>query len=358
MLEYPQEETMDIMPSTFAEFWSMYGTAIGFFAGWLAAGTALDLVLTILVRNAARRHHSRVGEEFSHSMRGIFTLFGGMIGTWFAYYKTPLPAKINRDLSIYLKIGSIVLLTIYTARIIGHMVNSYANRDDTRLPASSIFINMVKALIYILGFSAILGVLGISLAPILTALGVGGLAVSLALQGTLDNLFSGIQIIASHQLIPGDYVRLDTGSEGTIEDVTWRNTTLRTATGELIIVPNATLGRSPVANYSRGSSFYKMVIVTTVGYGAEPARVEDIALSVARRVMQDSPDAYKEGEPTVRFTASSLAGIEFNTIIPVIDYTEHWEIKSVFIEKLQEALEAAHIPGPQPIATAPGTEKK
>ena len=76
------------------------------------------------------------------------------------------------------------------------------------------------------------------LGPVLTALGAGGLASALALQDTLANLFSGITTIFSKQVRMGDYIKLASGEAGRVVDMNWRNTTIRTATGNMIIVPN------------------------------------------------------------------------------------------------------------------------
>ena len=108
---------------------------------------------------------------------------------------------------------------------------------------------MARAITWIVGlaFLAVLGsdALGISLAPrAYRALGVGSLAVALALQDTLSNFFSGVYLILDKPIRPGDFVRLDGGSEGYVETIGWRSTHLRTLAPSLIIVPNATLSKA------------------------------------------------------------------------------------------------------------------
>ncbi len=95
----------------------------------------------------------------------------------------------------------------------------------------------------------LLNLLGVSITPILTALGVGGIAVALALQDTLANLFAGFYVSLAGQLRVGDYIKLDSGGEGYITDITWRSTTIRALQNNLIIVPNAKLAQAIVANY-------------------------------------------------------------------------------------------------------------
>lgn len=336
--------------SLLTNLWQSYANAVLIFLVWLFAGLLFDQLIASLIRNYARKHSSKVGYAFAKAFHGLISWMAGLAGFWIAFFKTPLSSKINRDLSVYLKLATVVILTLFFARIASHLVRVYSNREDTTMPSSSIFPNLTRAIIVVIGFALSLSVLGISLAPILTALGVGGLAVGLALQPTLDNLFSGIQILASHQIIPQDFVRLETGEEGIVEDVTWRNTTIRRGTGEVVIVPNSVLGKSSVINFSRTNQSYKLVIPTTVAYGSDPAKVELIALNIANRLMDASPNAYKADEPTVRFVQTDPSGITFNTTLPIMSYNDQWIIKSQFIEALQKAFEKEGIQGPHPVA--------
>ena len=86
--------------------------------------------------------------------------------------------------------------------------------------SASILGVVTRASIFLVGSLVVLHDLGISITPMLTALGVGGLAVALALQDTLTNLFAGIQLLASRQLNVGDFVKLESGEEGHLVDIT------------------------------------------------------------------------------------------------------------------------------------------
>ena len=129
------------------------------------------------------------------------------------------------------------------------LISLYTKDDDTRLAASSIVQTIVKTIIFIIGILIILQSLGISITPILTALGVGGIAVALALQDTLANLFSGVHIIVLRKVRVGDYIKLDSGEEGYVTDITWRNTTIVTILNNMIIIPNSTIASSILRNY-------------------------------------------------------------------------------------------------------------
>jgi len=109
-------------------------------------------------------------------------------------------------------VAAILIGTVIAARVAGGLLRRWMARTGA-VPATSIFVNITRVAVVILGVGFVLSVLGISITPVLTALGVGGLAVALALQDTLSNLFAGLQIVASKQIRPDDYLLLDAGQE-------------------------------------------------------------------------------------------------------------------------------------------------
>ena len=98
---------------------------------------------------------------------------------------------------------------------------------------------MAWAIVAILGLLVVLNGLGLSITPMLTALGVGGLAVALALQEPLANFFAGVFLTLAGQIRSGDYVKLDSGQEGYVVDFSWRSTRLRMLANNLVVVPNS-----------------------------------------------------------------------------------------------------------------------
>lgn len=101
-----------------------------------------------------------------------------------------------------------------------------------------------KVVIFVLGGLVILETLGIPVTPPVTALGAGGIAVALALQDILSNLFAGIYLLVERPLRVGEVVKLETGQEGTVADIGWRITRIRMPPNSTIIVPNGKLAQS------------------------------------------------------------------------------------------------------------------
>src|SRR5512133_2453584 len=160
------------------------------------------------------------------------------------------------------------LITLVIARFLSKLIRKLSSTAEVPLP-SSLLSNLASVVVFLVGILVTLQTLGISITPILTTLGIGGLAVALALQDTLANFFSGIYILLSKQVHIGDYVRLDSGSEGYISDITWRNTIIKTLPENLIIIPNNKLSSAIISNFSRPNKEYTFSLEIGVGYSCD-----------------------------------------------------------------------------------------
>jgi small-conductance mechanosensitive channel len=146
-----------------------------------------------------------------------------------------------------------------------------------------------------------LSVLGISITPLITALGVGGLAVALALQDTLANLFAGIHILMEKAIRVGDFVRLETGQEGYVDDITWRTTRIRMLPNNVVVIPNSKLAQSVVTNYYLPEKRMSLLIPISVSYSSDPEQIERILVEEAKKGAADIPGLLGDPEPFVRF---------------------------------------------------------
>jgi len=127
----------------------------------------------------------------------------------------------------------------------------------------------------------------VSLTAIWTTLGVGSVAVALALQETLSNLFAGLYLLADRPVSPGDYIKLDSGQEGYVIRIGWRSTTLRTQSNNIVFVPNSTLAKAVIINYSLPELQVSLSLPVCVSYGSDPSKVEKALLDVTREAAQE-----------------------------------------------------------------------
>ncbi|MBE0664276.1 MAG: mechanosensitive ion channel, partial [Candidatus Aminicenantes bacterium] len=170
-------------------------------------------------------------------------------GAYLATLSISVEAGLLKLIHNVIMVLAILSLTAFAANISVSFIDLYSENLKESLPRTTIFTNLTRIFVFMIGILIIFNSLGISIAPILTGLGIGGLAVALALQETLANLFSGLQLIASKQIRPGDYIRLGSGEEGFIVDINWRNTTVRELSNNLNIIPNSHISKTIVKNY-------------------------------------------------------------------------------------------------------------
>ncbi|MBU2568358.1 MAG: mechanosensitive ion channel family protein, partial [Elusimicrobia bacterium] len=199
-----------------------------------------------------------------------------MAGISLAVKLTVLPAGIT---SLVDRVGVIIWvisLTIVAAKIASGIIKSYSDTLKTTTPITSLTTNVVNIIVFIIGFLILMNLLGISITPIITALGIGGLAVALALQDTLSNLFAGIHTIMSKQVKVGDYVQMDSGQEGYVIDIGWRTTRIKTLPNNTVIIPNVKLSQAIVTNYYVPSKELAVLVQVGVHYNSDLEKVEKI----------------------------------------------------------------------------------
>ncbi|MGE5328484.1 MAG: mechanosensitive ion channel family protein [Deltaproteobacteria bacterium] len=292
------------------------------------------IVIRHLKRNSAL-NEIRTNEMIRTSKGPILLLFV-IAGVYGAVISIPIKPEVVTAVSEVLLIVGIVLVTIIVANIAGGLISIFSNKEESALPATSILGNIARIIIFIVGSLLILDTLGVSITPIMTALGVGGLAVALALKDTLTNLFSGLNLIASRQVKPGDYIRLDSGEEGYIEDITWRDTIIKSSNDNLIIIPNQKLAVVAITNFSTPDKQIPFSVSICVSRDNNLDKVEKISINTAKSVRDEIEGAVREFEPVVRFNSFSDTGISFNVVMKAEEFSAQYIIKHEFIKRIHK----------------------
>lgn len=328
--------------------WVFPVVAIG---GALLLGIIFERIILSRLRKIAERTTWQGDEIIIAGLKGVTTLWFVLAGAFVASYSLPVTPTVLTLIHKALMVMVILSGTIVVSRIAVGFVNLSTIREDGALPSASILSNLTKMSVFLIGILIILQSLGISITPLLTALGVGGLAVALALQDTLGNLFAGVHLLASRKIRPGDYVGLDTGQEGTVVDIGWRNTTIRTLSNNLVILPNSKLSAAIVTSYFQPDKEMSVVVPVSVAYDSDLEKVERVTVDVARAVLKTTPGAVAEFEPFIRFNNLGDSGIGFSVILRAREFTAQYLIKHEFIKRLQTRYRTEGIVIPFPTRT-------
>jgi small-conductance mechanosensitive channel len=259
----------------------------------------------------------------------------------------PAVAGVLERIDTLLMIPLILSVTVVTARVLSALIMRHAARGEG-IAATSILTNVTRAVVWLVGLLVLCETMGVSIAPVLGALGVGGLAVALALQDTLGNLFAGIHIIISRHVRVSDFVRLDSGEEGRVQDIGWRNTTIRTITDTTLVVPNAKLASMIVTNYDLPTRAIIFHVRLGVAYGSDLDRVEQVALEIAQAIVT-RPGGVADPPPKVLFHTCGDSSIDFNVVLRCQGFNEQFALKHEFIKAVTKrfAQEGIDIPFPQ-----------
>lgn len=321
---------------------------------WLAGGLFVGLIIEVSVlawlNRVAQRTKWAGDEIIILGLRGniiyLFTL-AGVFGLLLNLNLTQHVEDIGKK-ALYI-LAILVLVRIVT-KIAGGFVQRAMGKDG-KLPSSSIFSNLTKGFILVLGLLFILQSLGIAITPLLTALGVGGLAVALALQDTLANLFAGLQVLAAKKIKPGDYIQLESGQEGYVEDVTWRSTSIRMLQGNLTLVPNAKLANTIVTNFDLPNLDLAVLVQMGVSYESDLQKVERVTTEVAEETMRQTKGGVPDFEPFIRFNQFADSSINFTVILRAATFVDQYLIKHEFIKRLHGRYKQEGIEIPFPMRT-------
>ncbi len=324
--------------------WIMAGIAV---AAGVAAGLLLRALLRWLGERASRTRWS--GDDvIVDALRTLVPCAAITAGLAAAAGALPLTPRTGRNVTMVLTALLILAATLTAARIVTGLVGALAQSRSGVAGSATIFVNITRVVVLAMGFLVVLQTLGISIAPLLTALGVGGLAVALALQDTLANLFAGVHILAAKTVQPGDYIQLSSGEEGYVVDINWRNTTVRQLSNNLVIIPNAKLASTNMTNFSRPEQELSITVQVGVAYDSDLEHVERVTSEVVDEVMKDITGAVPDHEAAVRFHTFGDSRISFTVILGVGEFSDQYRIKHEFIKRLHQRYRAEGIRVPAP----------
>jgi len=175
----------------------------------------------------------------------------------------------------------ILSLTLVASNVLMRAIHLYGEQHGLPFAVAGLSRTLTRAAVFSVGLLVLLHFLGISITPALTALGVGGLAVALALQDTLANLFAGVHILVERPIAVGDYVRISADEEGMVSDIGWRTTRVLTGLNNTVVIPNKSITSGNLLNYSMPSAELGTSIPVLLGLDADVAKAEKIALESA-----------------------------------------------------------------------------
>lgn len=316
----------------------------------LTVGIFLNKIIYRKLHTKFAQDNESLQYVFINAIKGLPISWCSGVGLYWTITTIDMTPRVQVLLSNILFGIILFTLTRVVARTLVGMIDMHTQKSDSNMPKTSLLTNIVNIAVYAMGSLIILQSYGISVTPIITALGVGGMAVALGLQETLANIFSGLHLILSKQIRLGDYIRLSSGEEGCVTDITWRFTTIQSTSNNVVIVPNQKIASAILTNYNMPKQEISIVIPVGVSYDSDLDHVERVTLEVAKEIMNKVEHTI-EAEPVVRFHTFAESSINFNVIMRSSQFVNQFPLKHEFIKALTKRYRQEQIEIPYPIRT-------
>ncbi|HNX90817.1 MAG TPA: mechanosensitive ion channel family protein [Candidatus Omnitrophota bacterium] len=303
---------------------------------WVAVLLLAKKLFYIKIRNLAAHTATKMDDIFLEALNMPLILFILASGVFVLQntFGATMPSDILNMVNVTFKAIVIVALVMFFEKFLNGLVSNYFLAIHALQGSLGMIKLVIRILVVGIGFLILLDNFGVSIAPILASLGIGSLAVALALQPTLENFFSGIQLIIDKPISIGQFIKLESGEEGIVENISWRSTWVRTLSNNIIVLPNKALVNSRIMNYHYPEKEMAVVVKVGVDYGSDLSFVEKVTLEVAKDAMQAAKGAVRSFDPVIRFHTLNDSSIDLNVVMRVKEFTDMSELKHEFIKRL------------------------
>lgn len=321
----------------------------------MLASIAVALILRTFIFNLmhkwAKKTKTDVDNLIIQSIKFPSIFWCIAIGLYLGIKTSTLSEKVIHYTSKALSSLIIVSLALAFANLFTHVFTQYALRRRIEISSTSIVQSLIKISILAIGIVMLFSHLGISITPIITAMGVGALAIALALQDSLSNLFSGVHLMIEQPLRVGNYVKLDSGEEGYVTDIGWRTTKIRMLPNNMVIMPNRKLASSIITNFNLPEKQMSVLIRVSVSYDCDPEYVEKVLLEETAKATEIVPGLLTEPAPFVRFSDFGDSALDFTLICRVEEFVNQYLAAHELRKKIFKRFKEEGIEIPFPIRT-------
>lgn len=339
--------------------------SLGSYRDWLpgAAVLVVAVLLGYLSRSIFYRQARRLAARTETNLDDIFLTATRRWWPWWfvlvalvpASHLSPLSADARGLVYRFAMVAFVLTLSIAASRFVGLWFDARETAGEVVSARPSLMRQMSRIAVLTAGALLVLDNLGIQITPLLTALGIGSLAVALALQPTLSNLFAGLHLSVARPIRVGDFIELENGTQGWVEDIGWRATRIRQMPNNIVLVPNAKLADMVIKNYEMPGTEQSTIVPMGVAYGSDLEHVERIVIEVAREVQQTTEGAVPDFEPLVRFHTFGDSSIDFNVILRARHTADRFVPVHEFVKRIKARFDAEgiEIPFPQRVVHLP-----
>jgi small-conductance mechanosensitive channel len=324
--------------------------AVGILLVSIIAMWAAHLILNRIAKGLTQRQRNQFGVRLINAISRPILLLVFIQGLIVATTVISVLDPFRNQLRSMWSVAVIALLALTLVRSMRESLTWYARYVAPRDKSGPLDSRLVGPLrrfltltIYALAGMLILDQLDISISPLIAGLGIGGLAVALALQPTLSNLFAGTYLVSDKVISPGDFIELENGLTGYISEIGWRSTRIRTPFNNMVIIPNSRLADSILTNYYGPSMEIGVIVECGVSYSSDMSNVEALALEAAKEVVTDLPEGLDSADPWFGYSKFGESNIDFWVWVTAKDRLSSFKLKSELMKRLHQKFNEHHI---------------
>lgn len=266
-----------------------------------------------------------------------------LAGTYFALRALTVLDPYAQQIGGFFFVLAVLFITFAVSRVVRVMVLHFLHVQKKFEKAPQLINRIINVIIYAIATLIILDHFNISITPIMATLGVGAVAVGLALQGTLSNLFAGMRVLSDRKINLGNYIEMEGGISGYVEDISWSTTTIQTLSNTIVVIPNSKIADSIVTNYSIPQDETSVVVQCGVSYKSNLKKVERVTLEVAEKIQKTIGGAARSFKPSMRYHTFGESNINFSIVLRAEHITEKYKITHEFIKALKERFDKEKI---------------
>ena len=311
-----------------------------------------------IVMRATRWIPSDLDDRMLNAIRRPFTVGIVLLGVYLALV-VPLDLDAGQRDRVDTIIGLLGILVgvMVAVALVSNLIDWYLENLAARtqhvvdLRLFPLLRRISVVLIYGLGGLLILDLLNINISPLIAGLGLGGLAIALAIQPTLANLFAGTYVMTEGVISPGDYIELEGGVAGYVVDVGWRSTRIRTWMNNLVVVPNARFAETIITNYQQPVPAVNVWLQCGVSYDSDLRRVEQVSREVMDEILESEPYAVKEYGGWFGYDNFGDSNVNFWVFVQAKDRWGSFVVQTALIQRLHERFQEEDIVINYPVRT-------
>ncbi|HLB70940.1 MAG: mechanosensitive ion channel [Candidatus Methanoperedens sp.] len=307
----------------------------------------VDLIIRKL-KKRAEKTETKLDDILLHALSRPLYILIIVIGIYYAIHQTPfLVEQLNqKDAGYqYRKFIITIFITWVIASLAKRIIRDYgygfAARTEGELDDRLVAFADMSAtyVIWLIGIMVALSEIGIEITPIITGMGIAGLAIALAAQNLLSNVFGGVTITLDQLYKVGDRIEMG-GVYGDVYEIKPRYTRIKTLDNTIITVPNSKVINDQIINFAVPDTTVRVKIPISVAYGTDPKKVDTILYDIVDKI----PLVMKNPRPIVRFTEYASSSQNFELLVWIRSYDERHPVmdrifRDIFVRFKEEGIE-------------------